>query len=101
MSPCLAASRSDASFELVDTSRLPRHAFDLVVAFTSRSVDGDRLADLVSLRNALTPAGSLLVVLGPGDLAGELEDLASQAGFTRIRELANPASSFATLELKR
>ena len=101
MSPCLAASRADATFELVETSRLPRHAFDLVIAFAFRALDGDRLADLVSLRNALTPAGSLLVVLGPGDAAGDLEDLASQAGFTRIREIANPAPSFATIELKR
>jgi hypothetical protein len=57
--------------------------------------------ELVSLRNALTPAGSLLVVLRPGDVPRDLIDLAAQAGFTRVRQLTRPAPVFSTLELKR
>ena len=61
----------------------------------------DRFLALVSLRNALTPTGSLLVVLRTGDVPHDLCDLAERAGFTRVRELSRPAPTFSTLELKR
>jgi hypothetical protein len=103
MSPYLASSGSAEGWEFVDVENLPRHTFDRMIAFGAgeSSECADCLVELVSLRNALTPTGSLLVVLGPGDVPDDLCDLAARAGFTRVRELARAAPVFSTLELKR
>ena len=103
MSPCLASSGSGEQWEFVDVQNLPRHAFDRMIAFGAGDTsDGaDRFVVLVSLRNALTPTGSLLVVLRPGDAPHDVRDLAARAGFTRVRELTRPVPIFSTLELKR
>ena len=103
MSPCFASSRDSAGWELVDTTRLPRHAFHCMIAFAGaeKGEATETLARLVSLRNALTPTGSLLVFLGLADMASDLRELAARAGFTRIRELARTAPAFSTIELKR
>ena len=103
MSPCLASSGAAEEWEFVDVQNLPRHTFDRMIAFGAGegSDATDRLVELVSLRNALTPTGSLLVVLRPGDVPHDLLDLAARAGFTRVRELTRPAPVFSTLELKR
>ncbi len=95
----LAVPSSGAGWVTVDARHLPRHAFDLVIAFV-RAHGGDALADLVSLRNALTRDGKLLVVLAAPGAWGELRDLAARAGFTRVRELPSHALD-STVELQR
>lgn len=103
MSSCLASSTDASEWQVVDTRRLPRHAFHRVIAFAGH--DGrdamDAFAELVSLRNALTPTGSLLLVLPSPEVANDLHDLATRAGFTRMRELTRSGRDFSTIELKR
>ncbi len=99
----LALSSTDPGGEwaAIDTEHLPRQAFELVVAFARTERDGDALQELVSLRNALTRDGKLVVVLGPRGTWGDLHDLAARAGFTRVRELSPEAHGSSTLELRR
>jgi hypothetical protein len=95
----LAQQGDGARWELVDTERLPRQAFERVLAVGDFDTSSDPLAQLVSLRNALTRDGELLLWLGAGG-GEDLRDLAARAGFTRVRELST-GSRFWTLELRR
>jgi hypothetical protein len=99
----LALSAADVGGEwaAIDTYRLPRQAFELVVAFARTELVAEALDALVSIRNALTRDGRLLVVLGPRAAWGDLRDLASRAGFTRVRELSVEAQGSPTLEFRR
>jgi hypothetical protein len=98
----LAPSSSDLGAEWmpIDTERLPRQTFDLVVAFARTRFVDEALQALVSIRNALTRDGKLLVVVGAKGAWGNLHDLVTRAGFTRMRELPAADGSQA-LELQR
>jgi len=96
----LAAPSPGAEWVAVDAGRLPRQAFDLVIAFADGADGADALADLASLRNALTRDGKLLVVVSAKGAPCDVRDLAVRAGFTRVREIPSQ-SHHSTLELQR
>jgi hypothetical protein len=95
------AVASDEEWQLLDTEALPRQAFDLVVAFGAAQGEGDVLAELVAIRNALTRDGKLLAVFRGHEAWSDLQRLVAQAGFTRIRRLDRQAPGSSTLVLQR
>ena len=83
-------------FFVDDSRKLPRATFHLVTAEDLRARHPDSRRVLNAIRNALVPEGACLLL----DAAVDLQTLARQAGFSRLRVV--PREGYrALLELRR
>jgi SAM-dependent methyltransferase len=89
------------AFAVDDSTRLARASFQLITAegLRERSADPGRVLNAV--RNALAPDGACLLLEGPSArlASADLETLARQAGFSRVRLVSS--GSLRLCELRR